>query len=264
MLRSESAPERKSADPTEPDVVLSVRDVYRFHEVDGRSIPILRGVSFDLPRQTFAAVMGPSGSGKSTLLHIVAGMDLPSSGEVLLGDIALTSLSEAGRTRERRRRIGFIFQFFHLLPDLTVRENVGLPLLIAGDRVERHVRRVDEILDSLGLLALADRLPAQLSGGEMQRASIARALVTEPPILLCDEPTGNLASKAGEEIIATLRRIVTERNTAVLLVTHNPRDAAAADRVMFLRDGAMAREHDLSGPGLSLHQVHARLEELQI
>jgi ABC-type lipoprotein export system ATPase subunit len=264
MPRSDDASEGKAQGAQDDPIVLSVRDVYRFHEVEGRSLPILRGVSFDLPRKTFAAVMGPSGSGKSTLLHIVAGMDLPSSGEVMLAETALSSLDEAGRTRARGRHIGFIFQFFHLLPDLTVRENVGLPLLIAGERVERHARRVDELLESLGLIELAGRLPAQLSGGEMQRVSIARALVAEPPLLLCDEPTGNLSSKAGEEIVATLRAVVRERNTAVLLVTHNPRDAAAADRVMFLRDGSMTREHDLAGPTLSLHEVHARLESLQI
>ena len=162
--------------------VLEAREVYRFHEVDGAKIPILKGISFGLERGEFCTIMGPSGSGKSTLLHILAGLDLPSAGEVLVDGRSMSEVSEEARTRLRRDQIGFIFQFFNLLPDLTVVENVTLPLLIAGQAAERHKPRVQELLELLGLTSLQERLPRGLSGGEMQRVSIARALVGRPPL----------------------------------------------------------------------------------
>ena len=244
--------------------VLDAHELYRFHDVDGKSVPILKGVSLALEAGSFTTVMGPSGSGKSTLLHLLAGLDRPSSGELRLMGESLATASEARRTKLRRAHIGFIFQFFNLLPDLTVEENVALPLWIAGSRPDRHRAAIDSLLDMLGVAALRDRLPARLSGGEMQRVSIARALVTQPPLLLCDEPTGNLSSKAGEQIVATLRDVADRLGTTVLLVTHNPRDAAAGDRVLFLHDGAMDPSRALTGPGLRAHDVHARLEALGI
>jgi putative ABC transport system ATP-binding protein len=244
--------------------VLEARDVYRFHEVEGRQLPILKGVTLALEAGEFATIMGPSGSGKSTLLHILAGLDLPSAGDVLLDGKALSALSEEERTRLRRERIGFIFQFFNLLPDLTVLENVQLPLLISGVEPRRHQDRIDELLDWLGLQALRGRLPRGLSGGEMQRVSIARALAAAPPILLADEPTGNLSSKAGEEIVALLRDVARRRQTSVLLVTHNPRDAAAGDRVLFLHDGQMDAAQALTGGGFTPGDVFARLQQLGI
>ena len=257
-----------SADPRLTAPVLAVRELFRFHDVEGRSQPILRGISFELPRGSFTTIMGPSGSGKSTLLHLLAGLDVPSSGTVRLMGEELSSADEALRTRVRRQHIGFIFQFFNLLPDLTVEENVGLPLRIAGERPERHRARIDGLLDTLGVTHLRGRLPARLSGGEMQRVSIARALVTQPPLLLCDEPTGNLSSKAGEEIVALLRAICDRGQATVLLVTHNPRDAAFGDRVLFLHDGQLDEAQALvRGAGqapFSAHDVHARLEELGI
>ncbi len=244
--------------------VLEARELYRFYQVDGAQIPILKGIDFALESGEFCTIMGPSGSGKSTLLHILAGLDLPSAGEVTLAGHPMTGVGEEERTRLRRRHLGFIFQFFNLLPDLTVRENVTLPLMIAGRSPEDEATRVDELLELLGLKKLEARLPRRLSGGEMQRVSIARALVAKPPLLLADEPTGNLSSKAGEEIVAMLKDVAKNYSTTVLLVTHNPRDAAAGDRVLFLNDGMMDPAQALTGGGFHATDVFRRLEELGI
>ena len=244
--------------------VLEARDVYRFHDVDGHQHPVLKGITFALERGTFTTIMGPSGSGKSTLLHILAGLDTPSAGDVLLDGTSIASADEETRTRLRRERIGFIFQFFNLIPDLTVEENIMLPLLIAGDQPARHQDRIDELLGILRLTDLRTRPPRRLSGGEMQRTSIARALITRPPLLLADEPTGNLSSKDGETIVQTLRDVADRYETTVLLVTHNPRDAAAGDRVLFLHDGTMNQDHALTGGDFRAADVFRRLEELGI
>ncbi len=245
-------------------MVLEARDVYRFFQVDGTEAAVLKGITFGLEKGSFTTIMGPSGSGKSTLLHILAGLDRASAGSVWLDGELMPQKDEERRTRLRRERIGFIFQFFNLLPDLTVEENLGLPLMIAGQRPEQNRQRVDELLELLGLQSLRHRRPMGLSGGEMQRVSIARALVTEPPLLLADEPTGNLSSKVGEEIICVLRDMRDRQGTAVLLVTHNPRDAAAGDRVLFLHDGTMDPEQALVGGGFGAADVFRRLEELGI
>jgi putative ABC transport system ATP-binding protein len=198
------------------------------------------------------------------LLNVLSGLDVPSVGEVHLMGESLSGASEAARTRMRRMYVGYIFQFFNLSPDMTVEENVILPLLIAGEQPRAHKPRIDELLESLGIEALRDRQPASLSGGEMQRVSIARALVRRPPLLLADEPTGNLSSKAGEEIVTMLRDVSSRIETTVLLVTHNPRDAAAGDRVLFLHDGEMKVENALTGGGFHATDVFRRLEELGI
>ncbi len=247
-----------------PDAVLAARGVYRFVDVDSARVPILKDVTFELQRASFTTIMGPSGSGKSTLMHILAGLDRPSAGEVWLDGESISDAGEERRTLLRRRRIGFIFQFFNLLPDLTVEENVTLPLRIAGRRPAAHGEKVDRLLDLLGIDALRARRPAGLSGGEMQRVSIARALVAEPPLLMADEPTGNLSSKAGEEVLALLQQVQRELQTTVLLVTHNPRDAAVGDTVLFLRDGQLDTAHALTGGDFVAADVFRRLEELGI
>ena len=244
--------------------VLEARGVFRFSAHEGQQLPVVRDVSLRLRRGEFATLMGPSGSGKSTLLHLLAGLDRPSAGQVLLDGVDLGGGDEEARARIRRERIGFIFQFFHLLPDLTVEENVTLPLRIAGERPSRHQARTDSLLRLLGVDGHRTKLPAQLSGGEMQRVSIARALVTQPPLLLADEPTGNLSSKAGEEVIALLREVCGKLGTTILLVTHNPRDAAAGDRILFLRDGALRPDAELQGGPFRVADVLHRLAELGI
>ena len=176
----------------------------------------------------------------------------------------LSAAAEAVRTRLRRQHVGYIFQFFNLSPDMTVAENIALPLLIAGQSPRDHDREIDDLLELLGIAGLRDRLPKSLSGGEMQRVSIARALVRRPPLVFADEPTGNLSSKAGEEIVALLKDVAQRFDATVLLVTHNPRDAAAGDRVLFLNDGEMNADNALTGGGFHAADVFRRLEELGI
>ena len=244
--------------------LLEARAVFRLRQIDGHDVPIVRDVNFALGQGEFATIMGPSGSGKSTLLHLLAGLDRPSAGQVLVCGDDLGAGDEEYRAALRRRRIGFIFQFFHLLPDLTVHENVTLPLRILGQSPRRHRERIDSLLGLLGVSKLRDRLPSALSGGEMQRVSIARALAAQPPLVLADEPTGNLSSKAGEEVIALLRDVCARLGTTILLVTHNPRDAAAGDRVLFLHDGVMRPEAELREGPFDVADVFHRLQELGI
>lgn len=244
--------------------IVQARDVFKFHEHDGEKSAILRGVSFEVGEAEFVCVMGPSGSGKSTLLHILSGLDEPTAGTALLAGTDLSALSQEARTLRRRDTVGYVFQFFNLLPNLTVLENVGLPLAIAGAHPEREADRLHALLDRLGLGKKLDAFPHQLSGGEMQRVSIARALAGGQPLLLCDEPTGNLSQKAGLEVMQTLRRCADEDRRAVLLVTHNPRDATFADRVLFLVDGELVGEPVLHGPGIEVDRVHAALATLHI
>ncbi len=243
---------------------LSARGVYKFYGPEGAEAPVLRDVSLDLAQGEFLCVMGPSGSGKSSLLHLLAGLDVPSAGRVDLFGEPFSERTSAQRTRLRRDRIGYVFQFFNLLPNLTLEENVALPLAIRGERPERHREHVAGLLERFGLSERAHGLPHQLSGGQMQRASIARALCGGQPLLLCDEPTGNLSQAHGVEILETLRRVADQDGKSVLLVTHNPRDAAYADRVVFLLDGALDPAHTLSGPELSAEAVHRALVELAI
>ncbi len=244
--------------------LVETRGLYRFQQQDGQKIAILRGVDLVVAERELVCVMGPSGSGKSTLLHLVSGLDEPSAGTVLLGGADLAQLSVEQRTLRRRAAIAYVFQFFNLLPNLSVLENVGLPLAIAGGHPERERERLLALLARLGLADRAEALPHQLSGGEMQRTSIARALVGGQKLILADEPTGNLSQKAGLEVMQLLRRAVDEDGRSVLLVTHNPRDACFADRLLFLVDGEIAAEPRLAGPGLKVEQVHAALAKLAI
>jgi putative ABC transport system ATP-binding protein len=209
---------------------------------EGRTqVHALRGVDLDVARGELLAIMGPSGSGKSTLLHILGALDAPTTGAIEVAGHPYEGQDDAGLTRLRRDHIGFVFQFFNLLPSLSAAENVLLPALIArrGDRTMRG--RVLELLDGVGLGDRADHLPAELSGGQQQRVSIARALLLEPELLLADEPTGNLDRRSSREILGVLRQLVGEGHT-IVMVTHDPTAAAVADRVVFLRDGAVAGE----------------------
>jgi ABC-type lipoprotein export system ATPase subunit len=200
-------------------------------------VAALAGVSLEVEKGEFVALVGPSGSGKSTLLHLAGGLDQPDAGRVLLGERDLSVLSAGERATIRRREVGFVFQFFHLIPTLTVAENVELPLLLDGVRGRRgHVR---VLLERMGLGGRAEHLPGELSGGEMQRAAIARALVAEPELILADEPTGNLDSATGRTILDVLAEHVSDAGAALLMVTHDETAAAAAGRVLHLRDGQL-------------------------
>ncbi|MBN1964914.1 MAG: ABC transporter ATP-binding protein, partial [Anaerolineae bacterium] len=191
-------------------------------------------------------IMGPSGSGKSTLLHLMGGLDAPTGGEVWLNGTALTALDDDMLTVTRRRQVGFIFQFYNLLPTLTAAENVALPLLIDGAAFDGQAARIGELLALVGLEERRDHKPGQLSGGQQQRVAIARALVTKPAIVLADEPTGNLDSRAGRDVLDLLLRAREERGQTIVMVTHDAHAAAFADRVIVLQDGLIARE---LGPG---------------
>ncbi len=205
------------------------------------AINALADVTVEFPKGQFAAVMGASGSGKSTLLHCLAGLDRPTSGEVAIDGTRLGALGDRDLTVLRRTAIGFIFQSFNLLPMLTARENVELPLRIAG---HMDAARVDEVIRSVGLTDRASHKPAELSGGQQQRVAIARALVARPTVIFADEPTGNLDSISGHEILNLLRRAVDEDGRTVVMVTHDPRAASIADRVIMLSDGHMVLDRD--------------------
>ena len=213
---------------------VALRKRYAMGEV---SVEALRGVDFVVKRGEFVAIMGPSGSGKSTLLHLLGGLDDPTDGEVLLAGQPLAQLSDDRLTLIRRRQVGFVFQFFNLLPTLTAAENVALPLLIDGRRLEDYEERIADLLALVGLADRAGHRPDQLSGGEQQRVAIARAFVTDPEVVLADEPTGNLDSAAGEEILRLLRRMRDEKGQTIVMVTHNEHAAEYADRIVRLRDG---------------------------
>lgn len=242
--------------------IASVHELYRFHGRGTNRVAALKGLGFEVREGEFVCVMGPSGSGKSTLLHLVSGLDRPDAGYVVLGRARLDELDERQRTLERRRTVAHVFQFFNLLPNLTVFENVSLPISIRGERIDAE--RVASELARLGLAGREEAFPHELSGGEMQRVSIARALLGDQPLLLCDEPTGNLSQKAGEEVMQLLRRVCDEHGRTVLLVTHNPRDATFADRVLFLVDGELAKDVELRGPGIPVETVHETLAQLAI
>ncbi|GAB4257229.1 MAG: ABC transporter ATP-binding protein [Thermoleophilia bacterium] len=217
-------------------------------------VEALRGVDLALPKGTFLAVMGPSGSGKSTLLHLVGGLAKPTSGSVRLEGRDLGALDDDALTLLRRRRIGFVFQFFNLLPILTAVENVALPLVIDGVREAEATEKALQAMDAVGMAHRRDHRPGELSGGEQQRVAIARALVTDPVLILADEPTGNLDSSTGDQVMTLLRGLVDERGQTILMVTHDPRDAATADTLLTLRDGRVAHQQHLSR-GRSLGEV---------
>jgi len=217
------------------------RDVTRVYGEAGQEVRAVRDLTLDVPTGSFLAVMGPSGSGKSTLLHLAGAIDVPTSGTVEVEGRSTDAMDEDERARLRRTRVGFVFQFFHLLPTLTIEENVALPRLIAGERLRDVRPRLDPLLERVRLTHRRDHRPGQLSGGEMQRAALARALVIEPTLLLADEPTGNLDSANGREVLGLLRTLVDEgegRRT-IMMVTHDAQAADVADRILHMRDGRL-------------------------
>jgi len=215
-----------------------MQGVAKHYRRGDEDVVALDGVDLSVTAGELVALVGPSGSGKSTLLHLAGGLDVPDAGTVRVGDRDLATLSVADRARVRRREVGLVFQFFHLLPTLSVAENVELPLLL--DKRRRRSERVRTLLERVGVAHRADHLPGELSGGEMQRAAIARALVAEPALLLADEPTGNLDSATGAGVLSLLTEVVAEAGTALMMVTHDEAAAALAGRVLRLRDGRLA------------------------
>lgn len=227
--------------------ILEANKVSKQYQMGEVTVDALAEVDFTIEKGEFVAVMGPSGSGKSTLLHLLGGLDNPTEGEVTLAGRKLSVLSDKGMTLVRRRNVGFVFQFYNLIPTLSAEENIALPLLIDGKRLKDYQERIDRLLDLVGLTERRKHRPDQLSGGEQQRVALARALVTEPAIVLADEPTGNLDSKTGQEIMRLLRRSCDELGQTIVMVTHDPIVASHADRIVFLKDGRIIDEMRLEG-----------------
>jgi len=222
--------------------VILLKDVHKTYHAGKVAVPALAGVSLTVQGGEFVAVVGPSGCGKSTLLNLVAGLDRPTRGTILVDGVDLTRAAEGALSRLRRERIGIVFQFYNLLPHLTARENVALPLLLNGTPMSEIANRVGEELEAVELLPRADHFPHELSGGEMQRVAIARALAPRPALLLADEPTGNLDSERGGAVLTLLRRLNRARAFTVLMATHSPEAATVADRVIRLRDGRLVAD----------------------
>jgi len=225
---------------TTAGVAARVVDLTKVYGTGVAEVRALDGVSLDIAAGEFTAVMGPSGSGKSTLMHCCAALDVPTTGQVFIGDTEIGSLSDKLLTQLRRERIGFVFQSFNLVPTLTAEENITLPLSIAGRRPDPQW--YDTVIDTVGLRDRLGHRPNQLSGGQQQRVAVARALAARPSIVFADEPTGNLDSRSGAEVLTLLRRSVDEFGQTVVMVTHDPIAAAYTDRVVFLADGALVDE----------------------
>ena len=222
-----------------PAVVTAAKLSKRYGQGDAR-VEALRDVSLEIEEGRLTAIMGPSGSGKSPLMHILAGLDQPSEGTVSIAGVEISSMSDAELTKLRRQHIGFVFQFYNLLPMLTAQENVLLPLQIAGVKPDRAWG--EELLETVGIDGRRTHRPSELSGGQQQRVSIARALVTRPTVLFADEPTGNLDSNTSKDVLALLRHSVDEFGQTTVMVTHDPQAAALADRILFLADGRIVKE----------------------
>jgi putative ABC transport system ATP-binding protein len=236
--------------------VVSAHDIVRSYGEGDTAVAALRGVSVDIAQGRLTAVMGPSGSGKSTLMHILAGLDKPTSGEVSIAGVDITGLDDDALTRLRRDHIGFIFQFFNLLPMLTAAENIVLPLKLSG--VKPDQAWIDEVIESVGLGDRLSHRPSELSGGQQQRVAVARALVSRPTVMFADEPTGNLDSTTSGEILGLLRRSVDELGQTTVMVTHDAHAAAIADRVLFLADGDIVRDLGRS----TAHEILETLEQV--
>ena len=224
----------------EPLVI--VEHVEKVYVTGQRTVVALRGVSLEMLPGEFVALMGPSGCGKSTLLHLIGGMDRPTHGRVLVGGTVLETLSETALAQFRRRRVGFIFQFFNLLPTLTVLENAALPLMLDGVSDHDAQTRALTLLDRVGLQARASHFPAELSGGEMQRVAVARAVISQPALVMADEPTGSLDSENGRQVMGLLRDLNRELGLIIMLATHDDEAARYAGRIIRLRDGMIERE----------------------
>jgi len=235
-LPSDAVPARAAA---EGSVVRAQNLVRRYGDGD-TAVEALGGVSLGIDAGRMTAIMGPSGSGKSTLMHLLAGLDVPTEGTVVIGGVDITKLSEKKLTLLRRETIGFVFQFFNLLPMLTAEENIILPLAIAGAKVDREW--LEELLGMVGIKDRRNHRPAELSGGQQQRVAVARALITKPRVLFADEPTGNLDSSSSKEVLALLRRAVDEWGQTIVMVTHDAGAAAMADRILFIADGRIVRD----------------------
>jgi putative ABC transport system ATP-binding protein len=261
-LSTQPATERQpvaGTDDADGHLVVSANDLSRVYGEGETAVHALRGVTLDVERGKLTAVMGPSGSGKSTLMHLLAALDRPTEGYVTIAGTRLGKLSDTEITLLRREHIGFIFQFFNLLPMLTAEENITLPLSLAGTKPDKDF--FEDLLEKVGLKDRRSHRPSELSGGQQQRVAIARALVSRPTVVFADEPTGNLDSKTGGEILELLRSSVQDYGQTLVMVTHDARAAATADRILFLADGEIVKE---LGADADEHAVLTAIEELTV
>jgi len=249
---------------TQQNYGLEVQNLHKHYLLGERNISVLQGLNVSVGKGEIVVVMGPSGSGKTTLLNCVSGIDIPDSGEVKINGELIDLNSARERTLLRRSHIGIVFQFFNLIPTLTVRENISLPFLIAQRKGEEVESRIEAMLETVGLTQRKSHYPYQLSGGEMQLVSIARALVYSPGLLLADEPTGNVNPNVGRSIMDILRATAKQLDTSVLMVTHNPEHAAWADRICFLKEGIIQSEHQQNGEVSKVLPIHEKLLALGI
>ena len=227
--------------------VVRTEGLTRIYGDDSHRVYALEDVTFSVEEGEFVAIMGPSGSGKSTLLYLLGGLERPTSGKIWLQGDDLSTLDDDALSRIRRTELGFVFQFFNLIPVLTAAENVAMPLILDGVPRAQALQRAEEALGKVGLADRSTHRPAELSGGERQRVALARALVANPALILGDEPTGNLDSHAGDEVVQLLRHVVDAFGRTIVIVTHDPRIAAYADRIVFLKDGQIVDENNLKG-----------------
>ena len=242
--------------------ILETSHLIKQYQMGKVTVNALDGVDFNVAKGEFVAIMGPSGSGKSTLMYMLGGLDKPSDGEVTLAGKKLSVLSDHNTTIVRRRNVGFVFQFYNLLPTLTAEENIALPLLIDGKHIKDYRAKLDQLLELVGLTDRRHHKPDQLSGGQQQRVAIARALITDPAIVLADEPTGNLDSKSGEELLKLLRRSCGQFQQTIVMVTHDAKAASFSDRVVFLKDGKIVGEMKMD-KGRDGQEILKRLAQLE-
>ncbi len=243
---------------------LEVQCLHKHYLLGERKIPVLKGLNVSIKKGEIVVIMGPSGSGKTTLLNCVSGIDIPDQGKVKISGCPIDLNSSRERTLLRRYHIGIVFQFFNLIPTLTVKENISLPFVISQQKDGKTESKIESIIDTVGLMQRKSHYPYQLSGGEMQLVSIARALVNSPDVLLADEPTGNVNPNIGRSIMDILRNTVKQQNTSVLMVTHNPEHAAWADRICFLKDGIIQSHLQQNGEVSSVLPIHEKLLALGI
>ncbi len=245
--------------------ILETSGLKKQYQMGEVKVDALAGVDFAVEQGDFVAIMGPSGSGKSTLLHLLGGLDGPSDGEVKLAGRQLSLLNDNEVTLIRRRNVGFVFQFFNLLPTLSAEENVALPLLIDGQNIKNHQDKINKLLELVGLAERQSHKPDQLSGGQQQRVAIARAFVTKPAIVLADEPTGNLDSKTSSEILQLLRHSCDELGQTIVMVTHDAFAASFANRIVFLMDGLLVDRMTTGGNRADdIRRIQRRLRDLEV